>query len=145
MIWLGQNIWYKWWSFSWNIVWERGLHIVQYRNSGFESTSIIVYLSENDQSPEDSEQEVPHVYALSDANEFLSADAGVNDADLGLKGLDNNEDDLGVELLGNEYTNYDYHLDVTDSTIKLLKELKHQSKRSTQKLQEFCKYSLLLF
>ena len=52
------------------------------------------------------------------------------------------EEDIG---LVNEYTPSDLASDVCDSTLQYLKRLKHQSKRSSVKKQEFAKMSMLLF
>ena len=52
---------------------------------------------------------------------------------------------LADELMASEYSRLQFNCEVAASTIKQLKILKHQSKRSSVKLQELSKLCFLLF
>ena len=84
----------------------------------------------------DRNSEVPEVFIIHD-NDNAEVD-----------GDDDNEQVVSVVSVDeviDEYMSYDYQVDVADSTIKFLKRLKHESKRSVQKLHGFSMYCILLF
>ena len=79
----------------------------------------------------DGEAKVPSVYIIDDIVNLVENHT-INTCD-------------DFNTISNEYCNLDYKIDIADSTIHLLKHLRHKARRSRVKLHEFSKYLMLIF